>query len=286
MKKNIYFEVNDIESIKLVRFLRSLDKDAAGILQAQIEEWKRTEAQIFVFDFAAVENIDRVVYRHLFDFGKFLARHKTAATALNLHGKVEVEIRQTTIGAVLRPIREIQEAKKFAIPKERPRDDTFVKAFISSAKDCFADYFKTPIQDALIEYDWTPSEPAVDIEVASFVRSTDSNRYPSVLLGLPLTTFINVYENMFAERITRVTEEEADTIVELLNMLFGKVKGYINMQTGQTFEVLVPQFTSYHDLLTEHHLDTTQNTFIEYTSPAGPFFVLLIYEKTALKQAA
>lgn len=241
-------KINVLQEKNILTIQVPKDTGAAFIDTMTIESkaWLLLPVDMFVFDFKDVIEMLPTSYRPFVVFARMAKQGQKNIASLNLNHQMDTQIKRDGVDAAFNPFVSIAQAKEKLIVTPPPKvgggvDVTLINPFIDAVVNTFSVQAQTQC---------TPGKPflqnAADknydphIGIIGMINIASSKVDGSIALAFNEKVFLQIYENMFAEKHETITNDLQDAAAEILNIIYGTAKAVVNKTTDYELQPAIP----------------------------------------------
>ena len=215
-------------------------------MTTESKSWLLLPVDIFVFDFKDVIEMLPSAYRPFVIFSRLAKQGQKNVASLNLNHKMDLQIKSDGILTSFNPfvsVAEIKEKFTSSVPAkaESGMDVGLINPFIDAVVNTLSVQAQTQC---------TPGKPYMQnsndkkydphIGIVGMINIASSKVDGSISLAFNEKVFLQIYENMFAEKHESITNELQDAAAEILNIIYGTVKATVNKTTDYDLQPAIP----------------------------------------------
>lgn len=271
------YTTSEKDGVHVITCPSAIESTDASAMESLVKGWLLNPAKIHVLDFKAVTSFKPTAYRSFVLFNQALKANGKSLFVVNLGADLGRQFKQDGLTSVFVTVDTLDDARKKASPKGTGVDVEFINPFIAAARSVL----ETQAQLTL-----TPGKPTVKrpedklpMEIAGVIALSCKEFTGSINLCFRGETFLKIYEGLTGEKHTVITTEIEDAAAELLNIIFGQAKTVLNDQKGYTLDRALPTVLS-GDRLKLYHASKNPAIVIPFESPAGPFHLEIVVERS------
>lgn len=255
----------------------AIEVSDANAMEALVKSWLLTPSKIHVLDFKNTTSFKPTAYRSFVLFNQALKANGKSLFVVNLNTELSRQFKSDGLTSVFVAVASVDEARKKAAPKGGGVDVDFINPFITAARSVLetqAQVMLTPGKPTLKK-----PEDKLPMEIAGVIALSCKEFTGSINLCFRGETFLKIYEGLTGEKHANINTEIEDAAAELLNIIFGQAKTVLNDQKGYTLDRALPTVLS-GDRLKLYHASKSPAIVIPFESPAGPFHLEIVIEKS------
>ncbi len=212
------------------------------------KNWLLLPVDVFVFDFKDVVEMLPSAYRPFVVFARLAKQGQKNVASLHLSHQLDLQVKRDGVITSFNPFVSIAEAKEklmmapvSAVKPSGSMDVALINPFIDAVVNTFSVQAQTQctpgkafLQNAA-DKNYDPT-----IGIVGMINIVSSKVDGSIALAFNEKVFLQIYENMFAEKHESITSELQDAAAEILNIIYGTVKATVNKTTDYNLQPAIP----------------------------------------------
>ena len=258
---------------------------AGDNLEALVKSWLLMDSDVHVIDLKGVTEFNQKAYRPFVLFNQSLKSADKKLYCMNVGKEIAPQIAKDGLDSVFTQVKSVDDAVSKSKPPGAPGaaaptksavDVEFINPFITATKVVLETQASTKL---------TPLKPHIKkpgenfpIEIAGVISLSNPAFTGSITLCFRGEVFLKIYENMVGEKHDTISPEIEDAAGELLNMIFGHAKAFLNDNKGYSLEKALPTILSGEKLRLRHKSNSSV-IVLPFESTAGNFHIEVLVEK-------
>lgn len=265
-------QVAENNDIQVITFPELLDDNHLKQIESATKIWLLSACPLHIFDFAKVKKLSTPLYRPFISYKHSLKIAGKHLFCVNISPKLIPQFRQDGLLGVFIPVESISEAKLrvSSMTEKKKVDVDLINAFLVAAQTVISSQSNTKLNPKKPRL--RSKQEIMNSDIAGMLRLDCDHFKGSITLAFPSAVFLKVYENMVGEVHDKITEEVQDAAGELLNIIFGQAKTFLNDQKGYNLQKSLPSVLVGEELRLKQ-ANTQPSLILPFETESGEFFI-------------
>lgn len=275
---NLQYTTSEKDGVLMITCPHTIDGVDAAAIDGLVKSWLLSPSKVHVLNFEAVTAFKPVAYRTFVLYNQALKASGKCLFFVNLNPELFKQFKQDGLTSVFVTVSSLDEALEKAAPKAGSGIDLeFINPFIAAARSVLETQAQLPLNPGKPVF--KKPEDKFPMEIAGVIALTCREFTGSINLCFRGETFLKIYEGLTGEKHPTITTEIEDAAAEILNIIFGQAKTVLNDQKGYSLDRALPTVLT-GDRLRLYHTSKSPAIVIPFDSPAGPFHLEIVIEKS------
>jgi chemotaxis protein CheX len=278
------FEITQQELLHLVTLKAELAASAITELSDYVKASLNQAGSTVVLDFKEVLAVPVASFKDLVVLQRTIKTKSCRMFSINLSADLTQEVRTQGLESTLGVVKDLESIRTAGHEdKNRPKtlQMEFVKPFIEATMNIFS------VQVGINLTAGKPfaaagsgeKRPIIEGDVLAGTLSVVAADFRgSVCIVVEKKGFLSIYEKMFKEVITEITDDSMDALAEILNMIYGQAKTVLNDRYGYGIQPALPTVLSGNSLQV-YHANMGALICLPYTFDGHNFMMEIASEK-------
>jgi chemotaxis protein CheX len=258
------------KELLVIHFSETVDDLDIQKFQLLSSDWLSSEAEKIVFDLSKAEQFSEKMYRIVAQFFQSLRKANKSLYTIGVSDSLRRKLQSDGVSDMFNVKPSLDAVIKHSSKVASNIKSEFVSAIASAVIEIFKVQASTEVKVL---------KPKLKSEVGNStynvisVVSLQSDQFQgTVALCFPKQTYLRVYNEMLAESVTEINDENRDAAGELLNMVFGMAKSKVMNEKNLSIDKAIPTILS-GDNITMQANSSEVGLVIPMQSSAGPLAV-------------
>ena len=252
------YEITQQELLHLVTFKADLGASVIAELSEEIKASLTQSGITVVLDFQNVLSVPISSFKDLVVLQRAVKTKSCRLFSINLSADLTQEVRTQGLESTLGVVKDLESLRNLGHEeKNRPKtlQMEFVNPFIEATMNIFSvQVGSTPTACPPISAaGGGKKRPVLEGDVLAGTLSIVAKDFRgSVCIIVEKSGFFAIYEKMFKEAISEITDDSKDALAEILNMIYGQAKTVLNDRYGYGIQPALPTVLSGNSLQVYH----------------------------------